>query len=63
MRLKLGGLLVKVRTCLLGPLASLATNLIPHRTSLQHDSVDVAFGELDTALDHLSAALGLQYAA
>jgi hypothetical protein len=48
---------------LLGPLASLIHQ--PHATTSLRDlnSVDVAYHEVDTALDHLSAALGLQYAA
>ena len=48
---------------LLGPLASLIrqpnTNTAPRHTN----SVDAAYREVDTALDHLSAALGLQLAA
>jgi len=60
--LKLGVLLVKLRMRLLGPLASLIrqpnTNPAPRRTN----SVDAAYREVDTALDHLSAALGLQHA-
>jgi len=61
--LKLGVLLVKLRMRLLGPLASLIrqpnTNPAPRHTN----SVDAAYREVDTALDHLSAALGLQHAA
>jgi hypothetical protein len=61
--LKLGVLLVKLRLRLLGPLASLIrqphTNAAPRRSN----SVDAAYREVDTALDHLSAALGLQLAA
>jgi hypothetical protein len=60
---KLGTLLVKLRLRLLGPLASLATQPSPHRPTLRQDSVDTAFHEVDTALDHLCAALGLQHAA
>ncbi len=56
--LKLGVLLVKLRLRLLGPLASLIrqpnTNAVPRPSN----SVDVAYREVDTALDHLSAALG-----
>ena len=56
-------LLVKLRLRLLGPLASLirqpSTNAAPRRSN----SVDAAYREVDTALDHLSAALGLQHAA
>jgi hypothetical protein len=61
--LKLGVLLVKLRLRLLGPLANLIcepnTNAAPRRSN----SVDAAYSEVDTALDHLSAALGLQHAA
>jgi hypothetical protein len=61
--LKIGILLVKLRLRLLGPLASLIgqphTNQAPPRSN----SVDAAYREVDTALDHLSAALGLQLAA
>ncbi len=61
--LQLGVLLVKLRTRLLGPLASLVRQpnvLTPPRPS---NLVDAAYRELDLALDHLSAALGLQHAA
>lgn len=61
--LKLGVLLVKLRMRLLGPLATLIqqpkTTAAPRRLN----SVDAAYREIDTALDHLSAALGLQLAA
>ncbi len=61
--LKLGVLLVKLRMRLLGPLASLIQQ--PRTTIPWRDlnSVDAAYHEVDTALDHLSAALGLQHAA
>src|SRR5207245_2098930 len=56
--LKLGVLLIKLRMRRLGPLASLIrqpnTNAAPRHTN----SVDAAYREVDTALDHLSAALG-----
>jgi len=61
--LKLGVVLVKLRTRLLGPLVSLLTNSIQAAASLHTNSVDTAFHEIDTALDHLSAALGLTNAA
>ena len=61
--LKLGVLLVKLRTRLLGPLATLVTNTNPHHLPARHNSVDAAFREVDTALDHLSVALGLTQAA
>jgi hypothetical protein len=61
---KLGTLLVKLRARLLGPLATLATDTSgAHQPSLHRNSVDAAFHEVDTALDHLCAALGLQHAA
>jgi hypothetical protein len=61
--LKLGVLLVKLRLRLLGPLASLIRQ--PHTNASPRCSnrVDTAYREVDTALDHLSAALGLQLAA
>jgi len=59
--LKLGVLLVKLRTRLLGPLV---TTSAPSRPRPRHsNSVEAAFREIDAALDHLSAALGLQHAA
>ncbi len=60
---KIGVLLVKLRARLLGPLATLATASSAHRPLPHHNAVDAAFGEVDTALDHLCAALGLQHAA
>ncbi len=60
---KLGVLLVKLRARLLGPLATLATASSAHQPPPHHTSVDAAFHEVDTALDHLCAALGLQHAA
>jgi hypothetical protein len=61
--LKLGVLLVKLRLRLLGPLVSLIRQ--PHNNAgpRRSNSVDAAYREVDTALDHLSAALGLQHAA
>lgn len=61
--LKLGVLLVKLRTRLLGPLASLIHQTNTHSPSHHRNSVDAAYREVDTALNHLSAALGLQPAA
>jgi DNA-binding transcriptional ArsR family regulator len=61
--LKLGVLLVKLRTRLLGPLATLVTNTNPYHPPAHRNSVDAAFREVDTALDHLSVALGLTRAA
>jgi len=60
---KLGVLLVKLRTRLLGPLASLIRQPKPNATPRRSNPVDAAYREVDTALDHLSAALGLQCAA
>ena len=61
--LKLGVLLVKLRSRLLGPLAELVTTTHPRRPSARLNSVDAAFREVDIALDHLSVALGLIKAA
>ncbi len=61
--LKLGVLLVKLRSRLLGPLATLVTSPTTRRPPLHHNSVDAAFREVDTALDHLSIALGFKRAA
>ena len=61
--LKLGVLLVKLRTRLLGPLASLIHQPTTNAPARHLNSVDAAYREVDTALDHLSAALGLQHAA
>jgi DNA-binding transcriptional ArsR family regulator len=57
---KLGVLLVKLRTRLLGPLATLALQSTPQRLPREHSSVDAAFHQVDSALDHLCSALGLQ---
>jgi hypothetical protein len=59
---KIGVLLVKLRARLLGPLATLATQSSTHRPP-PHNSVEAALHDVDTALDHLCAALGLQHAA
>jgi hypothetical protein len=61
--LKLGVLLVKLRTRLLGPLAALIAERSAYSARHHANLVDAAFSEIDTALDHLSAALGLQLAA
>jgi hypothetical protein len=60
---KTGVLLVKLRVRLLGPLATLASKSNAHPLGLHNNSVDAAFHEVDTALDHLCSALGLQRAA
>jgi hypothetical protein len=61
--LRLGVLLVKLRTRLLGPLATIGTAPYDRPTSTSRNSVDIAFHQVDVALDHLSAALGLKPAA
>jgi hypothetical protein len=62
-RARLGALIVKLRTRLLGPIASLATQARVARQALHHNPVDAAFHHVDSALDQLCAALGLQPAA
>ena len=61
--LKLGVLLVKLRTRLLGPLVSLATNSAPRRRSRHPSEVEAAFHQVGTALDQLCDALGFKSAA
>jgi hypothetical protein len=61
--LKLGVVLVKLRTRFLGPLASLIRQSNANANPRHSNPVDAAYREIDTALDHLSAALGLQLAA
>jgi hypothetical protein len=61
--LKLAVLLVKLRLRLLGPLASLIGQPNINKAPRPFNFVDAAYREVDTALDHLSAALGLQHAA
>jgi hypothetical protein len=61
--LKLGVLLVKLRTRLLGPLTTLATDAQPRRSTRTPSEVEAAFRQLDTALDHLCDTLGLKQAA
>jgi hypothetical protein len=60
---RLGVLIVKLRTRLLGPIATLATQPCVGRTRLHHNPVDAAFHHVDSALDQLCVALGLQPAA
>lgn len=60
--LKLGVLLVKLRTRLLGPLASLATGATP-RGARHPSPVEAAFRQVDVALDQLCDTLGLKPAA
>ncbi len=61
--LKLGVLLVKLRTRLLGPLASLASADQPRPVTRHPSAVETAFRQVDTALDHLCEKLGLKPAA
>jgi hypothetical protein len=61
--LKLGVLLVKLRMRLLGPLTTLVTTAGTPRPPFHHNPVDAAFRDVDTALDHLSIALGFKRAA
>ena len=61
--LKLGVLLVKLRTRLLGPLFSIIADPTPHSAKPRSNPLDAAYHELDAALDHLSAAIGLKQAA
>jgi len=61
--LKLGVLLVKLRMRLLGPLSSLIQQPTTKPSARHLNLVDAAYHEVDAALDHLSAALGLQHAA
>jgi hypothetical protein len=61
--LKLGVLLVKLRTRLLGPLATLAVDTAPRRPTRGTSDVEAAFRQVDAALDHLCATLGLKPAA
>jgi hypothetical protein len=61
--LKLGVLLVKLRTRLLGPLATIVRDRAAHAPASPVNSVVAAFHEVDTALEHLCAAIGLKQAA
>jgi hypothetical protein len=61
--LKLGVLLVKLRTRLLGPLASLVADEQPRRSPRHPSDVEAAFRQVDAALDHLCDTLGLKLAA
>lgn len=61
--LKLGVLLVKLRTRLLGPLTTLATAPTPQPVTTNASAVEAAFRQVDRALDHLCVTLGLKPAA
>jgi hypothetical protein len=60
--LKLGVLLVKLRTRLLGPLTTLATAPTPPPPTAAPSDVEHAFRQVDAALDHLCVTLGLRAA-
>ena len=60
--LKLGVLLVKARTRLLGPLCTLATDDRPPRPTRHPSPLETALRQVDAALDQLCAVLGLQAA-
>jgi hypothetical protein len=61
--LKLGVLLVKLRTRLLGPLATLATAPTSPPDTTTNSAVEAAFREVDRAINHLCTTLGLRAAA
>jgi hypothetical protein len=61
--LKLGVILVKLRTRLLGPLATLATAPAPQAGTTNASDVEAAFRQVDLAIDHLCVTLGLKHAA
>ena len=61
--LKLGVLLVKFRTRLLGPLATLAAAPAPSPDTTIDSAVEAAFRQVDRAFDHLCNTLGLKPAA
>jgi hypothetical protein len=61
--LKLGISLVKLRTRLLGPLATLAAASTPPPPTTTNSAVEAAFRQLDRAFDHLCTTLGLKGAA
>ena len=58
--LKLGVLLVKLRTRLLGPLATLATAPASPPQTATSSEVEAAFRQVDLAIDHLCSTLGLK---
>ncbi len=60
--LKLGVLLVKLRTRLLGALCSLATEPARRRSTRNPSDVEAAFRQLDGALNHVCELLGLRAA-
>jgi hypothetical protein len=60
--LKLGVLLVKLRTRLLGPLCTLATEPTRRRSTGNPSNVEAALRQLDGALNHVCQLLGLRAA-
>ena len=58
--LKLGVLLVKLRTRLLGPLTTLATDPAPRHPARGTSELEAAFRQVDAALDQLCATLGFK---
>ena len=61
--LKLGVLLVKLRTRLFGPLVTRAVDAQPRHATTTASEVEAAFRQVDAALDHLGTTLGLKPAA
>ena len=61
--LKLGVILVKLRTRLLGPLATLVAAPASRPETAIDSAVEAAFRQVDLAVDHLCIALGLKVAA
>ena len=61
--LKLGVLLVKLRTRRLGPLSTLASASAPRIPTRNPSPVEAAFRQVDLALDQLCSTLGLAHAA
>jgi hypothetical protein len=61
--LKLGVILVKLRTRLLGPRATLAAAPSPLPDTTSDSAVEAAFRQVDRAIDRLCVTLGLKLAA
>src|SRR5215207_5416688 len=61
--LKLGVILVKLRTRLLGPLTTLAATAAPAPDTTNDSAVEAAFRQVDHAVDQLCITLGLKAAA
>jgi hypothetical protein len=60
---KLGMLLVTLRTRLLGPLAALVSDEQPRHPTRTTSEVEAASRQVDTAFTHLCDTLGLKLAA